>query len=140
MRDRIRVITTSDLPSKTRQSEKDNCDINIMVAKMVRGEAVNLATGAGAYGDFSNAGDFTDNRHQIQKANEDFMKLPSKIRQHFSNDVQHLLEAFEDPDQADELREFGLLPFLEETEPPQESPTPETPPATPPEPPPEVAK
>jgi len=46
------------------------------------------------------------------RAEESFASLPSEVRDYFQNDPAAFLEAFQDPNQADKLRELGLIEKL----------------------------
>lgn len=98
--------------SRTKQSHKDECDINILVARATKsGGVLPSAQTAASYGDFSNVGDYQDALDRIIDANEAFAALPSNIRKRFSNDPAELLEFVANADNVSEAIELGILNF-----------------------------
>ena len=65
------------------------------------------------YGDFTNIEDFHNANNRIIQAREDFLALPSEIREQFDNDPGQLVEFINDPDNIEEAQEMGLLPGKE---------------------------
>ena len=62
------------------------------------------------YGDFSSGEDFEATNFKIAQLNEDFMTLPSKVRESFNNDPKNLLDAIDNPDPEiiEALAEIGI--------------------------------
>lgn len=95
-------------PSKTQQSFKDDCDINVIVRRFgVTGQLPNVA--APVYGDFSQIDDFRSAIHAVMDAEDEFMKLDAKIRERFNNDPQELLEFCADTRNIEEAKKLGLV-------------------------------
>lgn len=106
---RVRVTVPVDPVSKTKQSFKDECDINVI---MRRYEATGILPGmermAGArYVDCTGA-DFQAAQMLVASAKSMFNELPSRIRDRFGNDPQKLMEFLEDGRNLEEARELGL--------------------------------
>lgn len=63
--------------------------------------------------DVSNAGDYRTAIENIQAANKLFLKLDHKTRARFGNNPAEFLDFAADDGNADELREWGMLPALD---------------------------
>lgn len=100
--------------SRTKQSFKEDSDINNIVAKYQRtGVLGNPLGGSPRYpqfGDFSNVGDYQSSLNLIIEANENFMLLPAVLRKRFNNDPQELISFMDNPDNLKEAQELGLVP------------------------------
>lgn len=105
-----RVGFESDEPSMTKQSFKDECDINVI---MRRYEASGILpvpqSGEPRYADLVGSADFQEAMFAVAEARAMFAELPSRVRERFDNDPQRLLEFLEDPKNVEEGRELGLL-------------------------------
>lgn len=108
--------------NRTVQSEKDNCDVNLIVARAVAGGFVDQIFQQPFWGDVDIVGvpDFHTAQNLIAQANERFMALPPKIRARFDNDPGQLLAFMEDAGNREEAMALGLIP--RQQEPPQEAP------------------
>lgn len=105
----------------TKQSFRDECDINILMASYRRtGVLTHLAKGLPSYGDFTSSVDYHDACNQVLDAQLAFAELPSEIRTRFDNDPKKLLEFLEDPANREEGEQLGL--FEPEDLPSQDSP------------------
>ena len=119
---------------RTKQSFKDETDVNNIIAKHARmGTLSHLEQFGGQYGDFGDF-DFQEAQNQIARANSMFEQLPSAVRNQFSNDPARFLEYVNDPENADNLHE--KLPELAQ---PRTRPLPENKDRVDPEPAPEPA-
>lgn len=94
------------------QEFKDECDINVIIAKH---EAKNVPLPASrveaVFGDFSDSTDWHGKLNAIHEANEAFMELPAKIRSRFGNDPGKLLEFLHDPANRSEAQELGIVDY-----------------------------
>lgn len=100
----------TDRTERTKQSFKDQCDINKIIRQYVRSGVVqHLSDSLGGYGDVSEIGDYREALHRVMEAERVFGALPADIRAHFGNDPAALLDAYTDPSRVGELRELGLL-------------------------------
>lgn len=126
-----------DATVMTKQAMKDECDINNIVDRIARtGMVEHVSDRQPFFADYGEVIDFTSAMYAVTSAQQAFEQLPSRIRDAFNNDAAQLLEALQDPQQEDRLRELGVLELLPEeapeepTEPVQEGPV--EPPAEPP--------
>ena len=103
--------------SMTKQSFKDECDINKIMEKFQRTGVINhYAAYAPTYGDASPV-EYLDALLVISTANEMFADLPSSVRKRFNNNPEEFLEFAQNPDNLEECRKMGLAPPLSETTP-----------------------
>lgn len=99
----------SYLPSMTKGSFKEQCDVNQIIAKFKRtGVADHVKRLQGSYGDFSAVHDFRTALDAVMAAEDAFMGLPAKVRGRFANDPALFVEFATNPKNADELVEMGL--------------------------------
>jgi len=95
--------------SMTKQSMRDECDINVIMRGFERtGLATHVNERQGEYGDFSRGFDFHDAMNRVRGATEMFMTLPSKIRANFRHDPGYFLEFVSDPANAQAMVDMGL--------------------------------
>lgn len=108
--DRVRVATVNAEPSKTQQQFRDQCDVNLIIAKYKKtGEITHLARQRGIYADVSSITDYRDSLQKVLDAQSAFGTLPSHLRVRFANDPQRLLEFLQDPNNYEEGIQLGLL-------------------------------
>ncbi len=97
---------------RTKQSFKDECDINRILNRAQKtGTISHLANRGGEYGDFSSF-DFFDAQTKLAKAREIFDELPSEMRREFENTPAKFFEFCNDPANVDRLAE--VLPAIAE--------------------------
>lgn len=126
--------------SRAKQSFRDECDINTIMAKYQKtGLIEHVNKFEGGYGDLPSADDYQSALNMAIEAKEAFGSLPSSIRNKFENDPEQFLAFVEDPDNSEELIEMGLATAPEEA-PSDDTPAPprpevEEPPANPADPP-----
>lgn len=107
--DRVRVAKSFSKPSRTKQSFKEETEINNIMAKYRRsGLLSHVARYEGSYGDFVGYNDYHVMVDKIMEANNMFDSLPSDIRGRFRNDPSEFLEFAQNPKNADELVKMGL--------------------------------
>lgn len=104
---------TGDEPSKAVQSEKDNCDINVIVKRFGITGQLPQNVRMPQYGDFSSVIDYHTAMGALVAAKESFMQLPSAVRYQFHNNPQEFLEfCSEEKDgqlvNIDAMRKMGL--------------------------------
>lgn len=108
--------------SKTKQSFASETDINVIMAKYQKtGEMPVLNSQKPNYG-YAPSYDFREALELVDNMTSNFDKLPSKIRQQFNYNPEEFLSFVEDPVNAAELQEMGLL-----EKPPTPTPTPTVP-------------
>lgn len=118
------MIDCSKLPSRTKQSFKDECDVNNIMKRYQRdGVIAHRNEFEGNYGDFMTSEDYHSAMTQIAKAQQMFEALPSTIRNRFNNDPSEYLEFVHDENNKDEMIKLGLMkrPPGREDKTPQES-------------------
>lgn len=133
---RLQTAVVGD--SLTKQSFASDSNINTIMGRYMKtGELPTLNPAKPNYG-YAPSYDFKEALEIVDKMSEQFEKLPAGIRQQFDNDPAEFLAFVEDPVNAPEARELGLLPPSDTPTPinqgsgaqePQEAP-PEEPPAT----------
>lgn len=101
--------------SMTKQSFKDECDINKIMEKFQKTGVLNhYASHAPTYGDASPV-EYLDALLVISTANEMFADLPASVRKRFNNNPEEFLEFAQDPKNVKQMRELGLASPLSET-------------------------
>ncbi len=109
-----RVQTDPVGKSKTKQSPRDQVDINAIVKRWQSTGVLEEALGEGpTYGDFTGVEDYLSAALKVQAADEQFAQLPAHIRDHCENDAGKFLAFVFDPDNAAELVELGLKDLSE---------------------------
>ena len=94
----------------TKQSFKDECDINILMASYKATGVLNhLAQGLPSFGDFSSSVTYHEASMAILDAQAAFDQLPSEIRTKMNNDPHQLLQFLEDPANREEATQMGLF-------------------------------
>lgn len=106
--DRVRVYSPVGKLSRTKQSFRDECDINNILKKYLKTGILPVVTRVQQYGDFSEVSDYQGALHTVMSAQEAFMDLPSKVRERFMNDPGQFLEFMADPKNGKEAVELGL--------------------------------
>jgi len=101
--------------SMTHQSFAKDADINNIMAKYavsgVLVDPLNVDSGRQPrFGDFSDLVDYPTMVSRINKAQADFMTLPSGVRAKFSNSVEECLNFIAAPENVVEAVKLGLLP------------------------------
>ena len=100
--------------SRTEQSHKDDCDVNIIMARAMSGQAVDhFREHGGQYGDIDPVY-YDEACLAIAQANTMFEELPAKVRNYFENDPAKFLKCAQDPNRVDEMRDLGLAEPLPE--------------------------
>lgn len=115
--DRPQALTI-DAPSRTKQSEREACNINSIVAKYNRtGEQPqNMRTVTPNYGDVSSVLSLHAALNLVNDSMRAFAELPSHIRDHCNNDPGQLLELASDPERLDEAIALGIVDAPEPAE------------------------
>lgn len=104
----LRVQINCSEGGRTRQSEKDACDVNKIIKRFVKtGVIEHLNRRIPAYGDLT-ALSLQDALNLQIEATESFMALPAAVRKRFGHEPLAFLSFVEDPANADEMVELGL--------------------------------
>jgi len=108
---RPRVTTNFKEPSLTKQSFKDQCNINTIMANYKNTGVINHVNKSQPnYGNFLAAADFQTYQNKILEAQDAFNSIPAEIRSQFGNDPALFLDFAQDPANLEEMRELGLAP------------------------------
>lgn len=127
-----------DGQGRTHQEFREKVNINAIIKRWrSTGELVHVRRGQAMYGDFTDAPDYRQAVEKVMEAEEQFMKLPSAVRNLCKNDPALFMEALGNEEQLELLEKAGLVidrPAVEKgPESPQPIPDP-TPPVPEPEP------
>jgi len=114
---RPHAITFDPSKAMTKQSFKDECDINKIMAKFQKTGVLNhYAAHAPEYLDVP-AIDYLDAQLIISSANSMFAELPSSVRKRFNNSPDQFLDFIQDPKNHEEAVKLGLANPLSNPEP-----------------------
>lgn len=129
--DRHAVDVVFTKPSRTKQADRDQCDINVIMAKYEQHRVVeHLNRFQGRYGDFTMAVDYQTALNSVMEAQSMFMSLPASVRLKFDNDAGRFLEFATDLRNQDELIKLGLARDLRPADPVEAKPAPGAPAAS----------
>jgi len=107
---RTRVSFKFEQPSKTDQSFKEDCDVNIIMDRFMKtGQISHLAKKQASYQDVSEIPNLLDAHISIKEAKEAFMALPARIRKKLHNDPLNLEEYLLNEENHEEAAHYGLL-------------------------------
>lgn len=124
-RARSKLFSTHNAePSLTQQSDLNDSDINVLMARhAVTGQIPQLIQ-QGQYGDFTEITDYRQAQDAILAANQAFADVPAKLRERFDNDPAKFFDFVNDPDNLPEMRKLGLAQAeeIDNTPPPALSP------------------
>lgn len=96
--------------SMTKQSMKDECDINLIMKRYEKtGLIAHVQQNEGFYADLSHVPDYQSALAIVQSADEMFMSLPSDLRARFENDPAKYLAFCSDPANRKELIQLGMV-------------------------------
>lgn len=112
---RTRVTSNTVGLSMTKQSFRDESNINIILAKYAKTSLIeHVNKYEGRYEDVTGVEDYHTSLNRINAAGEAFMSLPSGIRSKFQNDPGNFLDFVNDPTNREEMYEMGLAKRLPE--------------------------
>ena len=95
---------------KTRDSEKDQADINKIMKRFEMTGVLPVDQRTPQFLDVASAPDYRTALDRINTINRSFMEMPADVRARFDNDPAVLLDAVGDPAREAELIELGILP------------------------------
>lgn len=122
--DRISLSTPVGERSLTKQSFKDQADVNLVVRRYAtEGTLPYVNPRPGVFGDVSGAVQLQEAIELVRDANDSFQGLPSSVRTLADNSAVNFLQMLSTPDGVSDLQEVGFLPT-----PPAPTPVVETPP------------
>lgn len=105
-------VSLSEFPvSKTKQSFKEECDINAILRKHHQmGVALPPPQFLPSHsGDFSEVVDYQSAIHAVMAAEAAFASLPSQVRRRFDNNPELYLNFLDDESNLDEAISLGLV-------------------------------
>lgn len=104
-----KVRKTFEKPSLTKQSFKEECDVNNILKKFAKtGLIEHVNRFSGDYGNYTSVQDYQTSLNQIMSANEMFESLPSKVRARFGNNPAEFLDFVGNPENIQEMISLGL--------------------------------
>lgn len=95
--------------SLTRQSEKDDADINVLLNRFVRTGLMPQDEREPLFIDVSDVGDYRQIRDHINRSTDYFNTLDAKVRAKFNNDPAEFLDRLVDPANKQEFVDLGIL-------------------------------
>lgn len=123
--DRFAIDCPADPDFATKQSFKDECDVNTVVKRWLTSGVPPVQGNEGIFADVSNIPDYRTCIDFVRSADAQFALLPSDVRERFSNDPAAFLDFVGNPDNGDELVALGLAvprkPSTGETSAPQDA-------------------
>jgi phage internal scaffolding protein len=94
---------------RTEQSHKIQCDMtNILQQRDRTGMITHVNAATARYGDYTEVNEFKQSMDLVLQAQEDFMALPSNIRERFHNNPGAFFEFATNPKNQDEMIALGL--------------------------------
>lgn len=115
-----RPKTINTEPSKTDQSFKDDCDVNIVLQRFMKTGDHSIFRKGGSYSDVSEVPDLLEAHLNLQQAKLAFDQLPANVRKKLENNPLMLEQYLSDPNNHEEALELGLLQSIKtEAHPPQ---------------------
>lgn len=102
-------IDFTDAIARTKQSFRDECDINMIMARWKKtGTVEHMAKNPPTYGDFQTAGDYQQALNSVLEADQAFDALPAHIRDRMDNDQATFMTFMSDPANQEEAVSLGL--------------------------------
>ena len=95
--------------SMTKQSFKDDSDINNIMEKYQKTGAIEHANNYSANYGFATSLDLRESLEIVETAQRMFDGLPSKIRSQFGNSPENFLDFVQDPNNTAQMAEMGLI-------------------------------
>lgn len=115
LKERVEVQFTTK--GRTKQSFKDECDINKIMARFIKTRTLDFQqTMQPRYGD-STGRDYQAAMFTVAAANGLFAAMPSHLRSRFDNDPAKFLDFVGDKRNRAEAEDLGLLKAIEEAPP-----------------------
>lgn len=97
-------------PSLTKQSFKDEANINKIIARYTKTGVLDyVQKNPGVYADLSKITNYKESLEKIIHAKATFDSLPANIRNRFRNDPAQLIDFMSDPKNTDEAESLGLI-------------------------------
>lgn len=103
-----RHLKTFDEPGMTKQSFKDECDINKIMARFQKTGAIDHYAAYAPQYDVVTSTNLHEAMNIVADAETMFEELPSSLRKKFHNDPSEFLDFVQDENNLEEMRELGL--------------------------------
>lgn len=103
-----KVVTINDQPTKTDQTQKEQCDVKNIMKKYGNKLSNVIPPSKGIYADISELPTYQQSLHIIRDAQNSFMSLPSHVRKKFDNDPGQMMSFLADSKNDEEARKLGL--------------------------------
>ncbi len=98
---------------RTKQSFKDETDINKLLVKAAKGDSIShLAKHGAVYGDFSDVDDLLTSQARLQRGQRIFDELPGELKREFNQNAGAFFNFVNDPANRNDLAR--VLPGLSE--------------------------
>ena len=94
--------------SLAQQQFKEDSDINTIVNRFMKSGVLPTPVNMPQYIDYEGVFDYQTAMNSVRAADEQFMRMDSKVRARFNNSPQEFLAFFADPANADEAIRLGL--------------------------------
>lgn len=96
-------------PGRTKQSFRDECDINIIMGRYLKtGHIEHVNQTLPQFTDMTGL-DYTESMQIVAESKSLFLELPSNIRAKFENNPAKFLDFVHNPENRSEMAEMGLL-------------------------------
>lgn len=100
--------------SRTKQSDKDQCDINFIMKKYSKsGDLSLLNRRVASYGEVFDDIGYVEAFNRVEAVNSLFASLDAVTRERFGNDPKQFLAFGADPANVNELVELGILDVVQ---------------------------
>lgn len=112
--ERVRVTKSFSGVSRTKQSFRDECDINLIMKRFRKVCGADYLTRysevqSGSFGDFSEVKSYQEAIQLMDKVCDVFAGLPAKVRETFYNDPSNFVTFVNDPNNFDKAVELGIF-------------------------------
>lgn len=104
------AIDCSKEPSMTKQSFKEECDINTIVRRFGLSGELPQGLVMPTYQDFEGVFDFQTAMNALIEAEDKFMQMPAHVRARFGNDPHEFVKFCSDEKNREEAAKLGLVP------------------------------
>lgn len=111
--ERSRVQLGDFEETRTKQSFRDSCDINMIMKRYQTTGVVEHVSKYGAQYGVEDGRTFTENMQQIARAQNMFNELPASARKFFDHDPAKFLDYVSDLDDPDKLAQAARMGLLE---------------------------
>lgn len=95
--------------TRVQQKYKDESNVNKIVQKFAHGQMPLGNNNDPIFMDISEIPDYQDMLNHVAHTNNEFAKLPSKLRAHFENEPSKMIAWLKDPENLTMARKFGLI-------------------------------